>query len=286
MENHIYGIYGRWSDHICSSKTSYTPLATAIQDYGQELLRIEEIEHAELDRLDELETKWISELNTIVPNGLNVAKHSRNRHHQTSTLVNCFSGNVLSACIRHIKRNGKYKLIYLILTLHDNSIERICFGQNRACSFEKALEDARQFVNKLGCPFNEENNTSDDLTLKYTKKIDLLKGRIIEKIRITTASSLIAVYISIKGIQSYKDQIRICFGGKHVPFDTAKQTALSFINSLTLDKNCEIIDTATSHNLKGPQQATVHEDVAIPREENSVIASNGSYGTRIIDTIV
>jgi hypothetical protein len=43
-KSYNYGAYGRWSDHVCSSKTRDTPLALAIRQYGKDDFHFETIE--------------------------------------------------------------------------------------------------------------------------------------------------------------------------------------------------------------------------------------------------
>ncbi len=49
-----------------------TPLREAIREYGRTSFSIEALEQCPLDVADEVERKWIAELNTIFPNGYNL----------------------------------------------------------------------------------------------------------------------------------------------------------------------------------------------------------------------
>jgi hypothetical protein len=244
-----YGPLGRWSDHKSSAKRTDTPLAQAIREYGEDAFKLEVLEQDLLEKLDELEAKWINKLDCILPNGLNVATHSRNKHHLSTTLQDYYKEIAIKASIRPIKNDGKYRLIYLILTLKDNKSVRLCFGQNSSVDFETALSDARTFATGIGCPIEELDN-------KYTIKLTQFEDKEITKVRITTASNLIAIYVITNETKSYKDQVRICFGGKTISKEDAYNEALKFIELLDLDEECIIEDLipsklATGDCLKG-----------------------------------
>jgi hypothetical protein len=243
-----YGMNGRWSDHVSSAKSRTTPLALAIRQYGRDDFTITELERGELVRLDELEAKWIAAENTITPNGFNVAVHGRNKHHLSSTLASHYREIVSSATLRPIKCDGVNKLVYLNLTLKDGSTQRIVFGQQSDHTYEVALQNARQFAAELQCPVKELL----DQATKYADKLAELAGQTITDIRITTASSLIAVYVTTSEMKSYKDQLRVCFGGKTVSREDAYHCALEFVNSLTLPPDVKIQDLVSI----SPQQAT------------------------------
>lgn len=235
-----YGPFGRWSDHVSSAKTTNTPLAKAIRQYGKENFIVEMLECGLLEQLDELEAKWIQYYNSLVPNGLNVARHSRNKHHTNSMLQNHFRKVVQSAVLRPIRRNGQYSLVYLNLYLKDGTTRRISFGQDTEDSFETAKNKAVEFVQNIGCPWTEEIQKSTKLNERYATKLKQFEGKVLTKIRITTASSLIALYISTEETKSHKEQVRICFGGKTMSYEEAYLTALDFIEEL--NPNPDIIE--------------------------------------------
>ena len=85
----------------------------------------------------------------------------------------------------------------------------------------------------------EDDNTIEDV---YKKKLDLLNGKKIVKVRITSASKLIAVYIKTEDCKNYKDDIRICFGGKTIKKDEALMMANTFVDLLNID-DYSIVET-------------------------------------------
>lgn len=265
-----YGIKGRWSDHVSASKKATTPLAEDIQRHGAENFVLEEITKAPLTELDSLEAVWIEKENTVVPNGYNVCAHSRNRHRTTTSLGKFYQDKVEHAIIRPIREDGNWKMVYVFLHLKDGTTERIAFGQKQSQTFEDAQQEAKEFLKEVGCIYREDTSNSHDPLERYASKVEYFKGKTINKIRITTASSLIAVYVATSEAKSYKDQIRICFGGKGIPKDVAYDIAKQFVKQLPINESTILED---SYNNQRPQQAAAPVVEAPPQEENSVSAS-------------
>lgn len=237
-----YGASGRWNDHVSSSKSRNTPLCQAIQDYGKNQFIVEVLEELPLEELDEREAYWISTLNTIYPDGYNVATHSRNRHRDSSNLHIFYEGKVQSAIISPIKQNGEYKLAYVYLTLHNGTQERLAFGQKGNQTYEETLEESKEFLNKIRCPYTISKKNSNILSEKYALKIKDFENKIITSIRITSASKLIAVYIGTSEMKLSKEHIRICFGGKTITKENAYEIAKQFVAELQVPENI-IIDS-------------------------------------------
>ena len=218
-----YGPQGRWSDHVSSAKQHFTPLCKAIQEHGREEFVVEVLESDLLEHLDELEAKWIMKLNTIVPNGYNVLSHSRDKHRMESTIQLHYKPLVTSVSIRPIRKEGKYALVYVNLFMKNGTQQRLIFGQDGSKSFEDAMKEAQHFVKQLECSVRDEN----ERLLQFSDKV-------ITKVRVTSASKLIAVYVTTSDMKSYKEQVRICFGGKTVSKEDAYTKACEFIDELVL----------------------------------------------------
>lgn len=227
-----YGATGRWSDHVSSSKTHGTPLCKAIQEYGKKDFTIEVLEEAPSEMLDEREAYWMSELNTIHPNGYNIASHSRNRHRETSNLHIFYKDRVKSALISPIKKDGELKMAYVYLTLHDDSQERLAFGQKSDSTYEDAMNEVTEFLTQLDCPHTTKCN--DTLSEKYASKLNEFKDKEITSVRITSASNLIAVYIGTSEMKLSKEHKRICFGGKKITKEDAYNIAKQFVAELKI----------------------------------------------------
>jgi hypothetical protein len=237
-----YGIKGRWCDHISSSKRTSTPLAVDIQKYSAVDFEVEELEKANLDTLDALEAKWIDTLHSAVPNGYNVMRHSQNKHRVKSNISSYFTDKVVSAELRKIRNNGEFKLVYCNLLLENGSKRRIVFGQNKDKLFDEILNDAINFLKELDITYTIDNSSSDDPLERYSEKINEFSNKEITKIRITEANSLIAVYVTTSEMKSWKDQKRICFGGKTISKKEAYDTALLFVEALPTTSETEIFN--------------------------------------------
>jgi hypothetical protein len=229
-----YGATGRWSDHVCTSKSRNTPLCNAINKYGKSNFNIEVIEEAPLETLDEKEAYWILKNDTIYPNGYNIAKHSRNRHREDSNLYIFYKDKVKSARISPIKNNGELKLVYVYLILNDDKEERIAFGQKSDSTYEQAINEATEFLNRLECSYTISTNYSNKLSEKYASKLIQFKDKEITSVRITSASNLIAVYIGTNEMIRNSEHKRICFGGKTVSKEEAYKIAKEFVAELNI----------------------------------------------------
>lgn len=263
-----YGIQGRWNDHVSTARTSITAFAEAIRKYGREAFQLEELEKAPLDNLDALEAKWIQHYNSIVPNGYNSTRHSQNKHRQTSNLHEFFQGKVNSCSLRKIRRGGEYAIVYAVLDLIDGTQRRVVFGNNKDDTFETAWISAMEFAEQLDCPCFEDTSSSDDPLERYASKLEEYEDKDITKIRITSASNLVAVYITTSDMKSWKEQHRICFGGKHVEKEKAYELAQLFVDQLPKNSQTILQDT-----YRGRQQAAASLVEASPERENSVNAS-------------
>lgn len=246
-KSYNYGASGRWSDHVSTSKTRNTPLCMAIKLYGRDGFTIKVLEDGFLETLDEREAFYIKEYNTIHPNGYNVASHSRNRHRDESNLHIFYEEKVQSAIISPIKRNGENKLAYVYLTMMDETKERLAFGQKDGNVFEDTMKEVTEFLEKLGCPYTIK---CDVISEKYTSKLEEFKDKEITSVRITSASTLIAVYIGTSDMKLSKDHKRICFGGKTSTKEEAYESAKQFVAEL------HVSDKLIYDSIKSSQQAT------------------------------
>ena len=226
-----YGIKGRWNDHVSSSTASLcsTAFSEAIWQYGKEAFQLEELEKANLQSLDALEAKWIEYFDCVVPKGYNLMRHSQNKHRAESNLNEFFVDKVNNAVLRKIYKGTEQKLVYATLSMKDGTTRRIVFGQNQNDSFDDAWAAANDFVASLGCSYHEDKSHNTDPLIRYASKLEELSTKNITKIRITNASSLIAVYITTSDMTSWKEQIRICFGGKTIPKENAYELAKQFV---------------------------------------------------------
>jgi group I intron endonuclease len=246
-----YGATGRWNDHVSSAKTRNTPLCQAIKDHGRDNFTITVLEEAPLEQLDEREAVWLARLNCIHPNGYNVATHGRNRHRETSNLHIFYVGRVASAVIHPIRRGGELRLVYVYLNLNGGERERLAFGQKEDTIYDEALREATTFLKQVECEYHVSKDYSTELSDRYQSKLDEFKNKTITSVRITSASSLIAVYIGTSEMKWKKDHIRICFGGKNIDKNNAYATAKQFVNQLGITD-----DNIIQDSIRSQQQAT------------------------------
>jgi hypothetical protein len=245
-----YGASGRWNDHVCTSKTRNTPLCKAIKEFGKDAFTIKVLEKDDLETLDEREAYWISKLNTMYPNGYNIASHSRNRHRDSSNLHIFYQDKVQSATISPIKTNGELRLAYVYLMMKDGSQERLVFGQKQDKTYEETLEEVYDFLAKLECPYTTSTNYSEKLSERYASKLKEFENKELTSVRITSASSLIAVYIGTSDMKLSKEHKRICFGGKTFTKEEAYEIAKQFVAEL------HVSDEIIQDSIKSRQQAT------------------------------
>jgi hypothetical protein len=270
-----YGSAGRWSDHKSSAPKSTTPFAKDIVAYGADAFTIVDLETVDEADLDAREAHWIEAENTCVPNGYNVAAHSRNKHNRVSELHTQFVGKVAVAEIRPVHKDSEENFVYLYLIMLDGSSKRLTFGQNKTDTLEKAVADATVFANQLEC---EVKNFMGEKYSQQTRTLYQMSGTIRE-VTIASGSNLVAVYIMTSAMKLKKEQLRICFGGKTMTKEEAYKKAIEYVNKLPGVKNATIIDKLkTVYNLC-PQQAAAPGGEVTPQEENSVMTSGGSVSS-------
>jgi group I intron endonuclease len=245
-----YGASGRWNDHVASAKQRDTPLCRDIKEYGRDNFHIEVLEEGPLENLDEREAYYITERNTMYPNGYNVASHSRNRHRETSNLHVFYQGKVKHAIISPIRKNGELRMAYVYLTMNDNTEERLAFGQRGNRTYQETLQEAREFLEELQCPYTTSTAYSANLSERYALKLQEFNGKEITSIRITSASNLIAVYIGTSDMKLSKEHKRVCFGGKTITKENAYEIAKQFIKEL------HVSDKIIHNSIQCRQQVT------------------------------
>jgi group I intron endonuclease len=216
-----YGITGRWCDHVSSAKRSNAPFHVAIREHGLETFTHRILETVSEKDTDVRERYWISTLNTIVPDGYNVMAHSRCKHRDLSDVGNLYP-DASAVELKQVNNRGVPTLVYVYVDTPTGR-KRLTFGQSKDDTFETALESAQEVVNQYrerGVPV---------LLDKRSRFI----GQQLKRIRLVPFNkTMVAIYIT----DEQNDQTRICFGGKHVSFEDAKQQANEFICGLSA--NC------------------------------------------------
>jgi hypothetical protein len=225
-----YGIAGRWSDHVSSAfRGAKTPLAQAILEFGADDFELTCLEKGLTEeRLDEREAHWIAHLESIVPNGYNVMRHARCKHRERTTLAEHYLPTTTKVRLTVVKAKGLPKLVYVYLDQGEKEAVRLVYGQSGKATFETAIEEAQEFAAifaEKGIDVFEEE--ADDPLRKYSEKIEQLRDKTVERIRIAKFNHLVALHIKTSdGTQ------RMCFGGKTISPTDAYKIAINVKNKI------------------------------------------------------
>jgi hypothetical protein len=234
-----YGVNGRWSDHI--SDNDQTPFHKAIKKYGSENFILKTMLRANVNELNGWEARIIDHNGTLVPNGYNVARHSRVKNRESeSNLASFYLETAASVEVKPIKEDGKYKLVYIYIENEDNNKDKIrfTFGQGKDSNFEIAKEEALKFIEpfqnkKIPISIHPEILGIKDRMASYYEKIEAFKDLDVTKITIGTNKSNNFQLISLKIRTSDSNkETRICFGGKTVKTYDAYEIAKEFIQRI------------------------------------------------------
>ena len=220
---YAYGVTGRWNDHV--SCVSSTPLGLAIQANGPGAFKVETLEAGVAeDRLDEREAHWISDSNTLVPNGYNKMRHGRCRHRDASSLSAFYAPRTKGIRLRQIQRDGHPHLIYAYLLQNSGEDVRVVFGQGEGSTYATAMADATRFLEAFSAiPIDVDPRINNINATEYDAKLSRFDDVTIIRIRVAKFNTMAAVYV---------DKERICFGGKKSTYEQAVQKALAFAHAL------------------------------------------------------
>jgi hypothetical protein len=220
---YAYGVTGRWNDHV--SCVASTPLGLAIQTHGPDAFLVETLEAGIPEaRLDEREAYWITECGTLVPNGYNKMRHGRCRHREATSLAEFYAPTTVGVRLRQIKRAGSPQLIYAYLRQADGKEVRVVFGQGESSTYADAVRDATTFLEAFATvPVEADPRILNAAATEYDTKLARYDSILVERVRVAKFNTLAAVYIN-------KD--RICFGGKHTPYEAAVEKAMAFAHAL------------------------------------------------------
>lgn len=241
-----YGAEGRWNDHVSGARSSTTAFAKAIAEHGRDNFTRTILQKGVLDELDGLEAQYIETENTVMPHGYNKMRHSKVKNRTSSNIDTYFQDKVVKATLRPIRKDGSWELVYVMLELNNGSERRIVFGQNKDDTYSAAREQAMEFIISLGCPYEEDNSNSNELTEKYSKKLQEFQDKVITRIRIAKFNTHVAVYISTTETKSHKEQARICFCSKGKSFQELYNDALQFVNLFSITDKSVIHDSLQS----------------------------------------
>jgi hypothetical protein len=229
---YTYGIAQRFVEHVGSSRRGRTtPIAQAIAEYGEECFEIEEIKRCSLANADKQEARKIKELNTLAPNGYNVQESSRSTGGSFYT-----EGAIVGAEIRGIREGGVLAKVRLFLDIEGvDKRKRVMFGTDPD-TYQQSILDAKAFCDELGCVPIEHNSLFENTALwwPYKEKVDQFDDRQISRLRIIPFSSkmLVRVCVKTEDMTSWKEEVKMTFGGKNVPTEEALEIAKSVCKEL------------------------------------------------------
>lgn len=240
-----YGLSGRWCDHVSTSRHSDTPFHTAIRDHGSDSFTIELVETVSERSADEREAFWIRSLNTLVPNGYNAASHSRCKHRESTGIEDAYIGTATSVELTSINKNGKPKLVYVYVTTPTER-KRFTFGQSIHSSFEDALKEANEFLEK----FKERGVTVLAKELPFLDEaVDIVRLASFNK-------TMVAVYVT----QLNGERRRICFGGKTITREEALIRAKEYISRLKFNTLVDSVSKSSQQVATSDAEADASED--------------------------
>lgn len=231
---YTYGISQRLVEHIGAAKRERsTPISQAIRKYGASVFEIRELERCNIDVANEREAFYINELDTLKPNGYNVQKTSRCKGRGGSLFVD---GNITSAELRGIKQNGKLAKVRLLLAVEGQTErKRLMFGKCPE-TYEKSIEEAKQFCSNLGVKPVEHNSLRGPPALwwPYKEKIESLNGIDVSYIKVLPFSTnQIVIRVRPKTAKTYKEQVSMVFGSKKIAKEESLKVALSVAEELS-----------------------------------------------------
>jgi len=273
------GIEGRFKRHIYDALKKYNidnknSLPYAIKIYGETNFNIEKIKKCLSDKADYYEKYYISQYNTLHPNGYNLTvggshgtlceenkrylsektkeyfNNIENKKNQSiiisksynNKIQKYFEKEIEKVEIRNIKNNNENKLIYIIIYYKNSDKRRVRLGGIHI-DYNDNLQYALNIVNKY-CDKNKifiiDN---DDKLINQRNKINLLKNKIFKidiKLRKYKLFNVIQIYSYYNDINQKSTRISTVFGGKTMSLtDIIKKINLFLIEVNFKYKNLE-----------------------------------------------
>lgn len=261
-----FGYLKRFREHITYSKNKKTSLlGIAINTYGSENFNVELIEECSIDLLDNRERYWITQYNSLCPNGYNVlygppySYDDESRKKISETMIEYFKidgirqyysnihrnhfkkinySKIINIDIKSIKQNGENKIVYMYISYKINiNDENIIRYRRRYGGIHEDFEDVitRCYKDALILTDNNKelisfNSNRIDNYKKNENNINIAKIEL--SIQYMYKKPLILVLVSPKNDTKYKDKKRYVFGGKTISFENALKSSKEFIESI------------------------------------------------------
>jgi hypothetical protein len=253
----LFGYLERFKEH-CQSKKN-TLLAKSLRKYGVDKFTVELLCECDIAETDDEERKYISQYNTMYPDGLNMiygsphqgsvefprisisknlkkyyddvnikVKHSvvhRNKHTKINTKdVSCIE-------IRPIKENGENKIVYAYIRYEDGTTVRKRYGgihETYEECLKRCLDMCRSMVG------NDQIKFIDDKIDDRLDKREVPDHITCIDIRLHSLKThdFVAVYVSHKEMKSWADKKKYLFGGITITLEDAYQQAVDFAKKI------------------------------------------------------
>lgn len=245
-----HSIRERWLHHLRMSKykSELHPITREIDKLGKDNFKIELVETCEYEQRFKRENYWIDTYQSLYPKGYNKIKNTEYRDIKPLLEDHLVEAEMIE--IIPIKNSGVYNRIYVQFTfdLDKFGIDNEENLYNIRYDYKNDQENFKDFMYKIiqqtqekysgiiPIKLNQKLNFESDVLCNYRDKINEVMKIKIEKIKISTVKSnelvLCVIYITNRDNPGWKNQKKMCFGGKNVPIKDAIQIGKKFCQEL------------------------------------------------------
>jgi group I intron endonuclease len=257
----IHTVKERWLHHLRMTKynSDLHPITREIKKFGKDSFEIFEIECCDYKDRFKRENHWIDHYNTLIPNGYNAIKNTEYRDQKE--LLENYLDEATNIKIVPIKNNDEFNRIYVLFEMDllkfglSEKSEILWLRYDYKKDLDQTFEELKtKVVTEISSKYSQipikisSKFTVEDDFSQYRDKLELVKKIKIDKIRISTMKNnsftLCAVYISDKDKRGYKNQKRVCFGGRKIPINEAIKSARNFCKEIQklCDYNISIVE--------------------------------------------
>lgn len=245
----------RFGEHLFSAKRNPTyHIDRIMKELGPENFRVELIEECGLEELDDREKYWITEKETIHPNGYNIVCGNPHTNcnpawtsHQLQKYYSCLdtrrqhslvhldkfrkvddANDVSFVEIKPICENEIPKLVYLYIRFEGGSQQRRRYGGKHILfedAYQRCREDAIGMVTGPESIYDYLRDDADTIKIKQAGFVDV--SSVVFKLHKMCGRDQVSIYVKSKS-----NMTRFVFGGKQIEFFKAYQNAKRFVSLL------------------------------------------------------
>ena len=212
-----FGYMGRFKDHVneCNSnkKNVCRYLNSAINKYGVENFKCEKISECAIDKLDEIEIKYIKECDSLFPNGYNLTEGGKTCKHCKMNADDIFKPPVVNKIPNEKSEHTKMMI-------------------------SKGVKDAKQDVSHRNVMMKLTQTQHQQQKYDKFKNAQIDESNVEKYIHITNNNTLNYQYIKIN-----IDGVKTTFVGKHETIDEIKNRAIDFIKYLINGNTTKLRET-------------------------------------------